>query len=118
MSSLNWNSVKDLNDINKIIEEGGNDDFEGLDNADKIINVSKTEWGDYMVLWRQEIDREAKEGCHPTPWYTGTPTYEGRYLVSNGYDTSISYFDGKEFIKDFLGFPDVGDIVKWQKIDL
>lgn len=52
------------------------------------------------------------------PWHTGTPTYSGRYLVSNGYDTSISYFDGKEFIKDFLGFPDVGDIVKWQKIDL
>ena len=53
----------------------------------------------------------------PSLWHTGTPTYRGRYLVSNGYDTSISYFDGKEFIKDFLGFPDVGDIVKWQKIE-
>lgn len=56
MSSLNWNSVRDLNDINKIIEEGGNDNFEGLDNADKIINISKTEWGDYMVFWRQEVE--------------------------------------------------------------
>ena len=107
MSLLSWNSVRDLNDINKIIEEGGNDDFEGLDNADNIINVSKTEWGDYMVLWRQEA----------SSWHTGTPTYKGRYLVSNGYDISISYFDGKEFAKDFLGFPDVGDIVKWQKIE-
>jgi len=52
------------------------------------------------------------------PWHTGEPTYSGRYLVSNGYDTSISYFDGKEFVKDFLDFPDVGDIVKWQKIEL
>ena len=50
-------------------------------------------------------------------WHVGTPIYMGRYLVSNGYDTSISYFDGKEFIKDFLGFPNVGDIVKWQKIE-
>ena len=54
MSLLNWNFVGDLNDINKIIEEGGNDDFEGLDNADKIINISKAEWGGYMVFWRQE----------------------------------------------------------------
>ena len=53
----------------------------------------------------------------PNHWHIGTPSYKGRYLVSNGYDTSISYFDGKEFVKDFLGFPDVGDIVKWQKIE-
>ena len=54
MSSLNWNYVKDLNDINKIIEEGGNENFEGLDNADKIINVINENSMGYLVIWRQE----------------------------------------------------------------
>ena len=54
MSSLNWNYVKDLNDINKIIREGGNDNFEGLDNADKIINVINENSMGYLVIWRQE----------------------------------------------------------------
>jgi len=54
MSSLNWNYVKDLNDINEIIREGGNDNFEGLDNADKIINVINENSMGYLVIWRQE----------------------------------------------------------------
>ena len=76
-------------------------DFSYTNGMDKVIDAIKD-------LDEVELDN---------PWHTETPTYKGRYLVSNGYDTSISYFDGKEFIKDFLGFPDVGDIVKWQKIE-
>ena len=71
------------------------------------------------VVGKIETKEEAiKEwNKRPSPWHTGTPTETGRYLVSNGYDTSISYFDGKSIIKNFLAFPDVGEIVKWQKID-
>lgn len=94
--------------------------------SNPLINIRccdcRTEKSMYVDVKKSFEQNEAKAieawNNRPSLWHTGTPTYRGRYLVSNGYDTSISYFDGKEFIKDFLGFPDVGDIVKWQKIDL
>lgn len=83
-----------------------------VENCIDIINMLGSQ-----IRHLQEREISGKQGKVSPDWHTGTPTYRGRYLVSNGYDTSISYFDGKEFTKDFLGFPDVGDIVKWQKIE-
>lgn len=74
-------------------------------------------WCGASIRGKNEDEAITKWNNRHSPWHTGTPTYRGRYLVSNGYDTSISYFDGKEFVKDFLGFPDVGDIIMWQKIE-